>query len=168
MVPKQKFEITLPYLGSVSGKVQKKLKLLAKRYLPAGDIVLTFRSGSKLSSVFNFKDKLPHYLLSGVVYHYTCNRCKSTYIWKTKRHTLHRFSEHAGRSALTGKVVKGQCSTTVRDHMLNCDTVVVENDFKILGNDSNDYFLKVKESLFIMKDRPKLNIQGKYIPLALF
>ena len=105
-VPKQKFQIVLPFLGSVSGRLQKKLKSLTKKYLPNSDIIVIFKSPSRLSSVFNFKDKLPPYLVSGVVYKYTCSRCKSTYIGKTKRHTHHRFCEHAGRSPLTGKQVK--------------------------------------------------------------
>ena len=81
----------------------------------------------------------------------------------------HRFAKHAGRSPLTGKLVKGQQSTTVRDHMLVCNTQVCPEDFKIIGTDGNNNLsLKVKESLFIMKERPDLNIQGKSIPLTLF
>ena len=167
-VPKQQFQIILPFLGSVSGKVHKKLKSLAKRYLPGSEIVVIFKSPSRLSSVFNFKDKLPLYLVSGVIYKYTCSRCNSTYVGKTKRHTHHRFAEHAGRSPLTGKLVKGQGSTTVRDHMLTCDTVVSNDNFEILGRDSVDYYLKIKESIFIKLEKPSLNKQGKSIPLALF
>ena len=106
--------------------------------------------------------------MSGIVYKYTCSRCNSTYIGKTKRHRHHRVSEHAGLSPLTGKFVKGQCSTTVRDHMLTCDTVVCDDNFEILGRDSVDYYLKIKESIFIKLEEPSLNIQGKSIPLALF
>jgi hypothetical protein len=167
-VPKQKFQIVLPFLGSVSGRLQKKLKSLTKKYLPNSDIIVIFKSPSRLSSVFNFKDKLPPYLVSGVVYKYTCSRCKSTYIGKTKRHTHHRFCEHAGRSPLTGKQVKGQNSTTVRDHMLTCDTVVSRENFEIIGRDTIDYYLKIKESLFIQRDGPDLNIQDNSIPLVLF
>ena len=167
-VPKQKFIIVLPYLGSVSIKVKRNLEMLQKKYLPAGDIYVIFRSPSKLRSVFSFKDKLPAHLVSGVIYQYTCGRCKSTYIGKTKRHVLHRFSEHAGVSPLTGKKLKGQQSTTVRDHMLTCDTIVDSGDFKIIGRDSNNHYLRIKESLFIIKEGPSLNIQGKSIPLTLF
>ena len=167
-VPKRQFQIVLPFLGSISGKVQKNLKSLAKRYLPSSDIVVIFKSPSRLSSVFNFKDKLPLYLVSGVIYKYTCSACKCTYVGKTKRHIHHRFSEHAGRSPLTGKLVKGQNSTTVRDHMLTCNTVVSNDNFEIIGRDSVDYYLKIKESLFIKKEKPTLNIQGKSVPLALF
>ena len=157
-VSRQQFQIILPYLGSVSGKVHKKLKALTKRYLPGSEILVIFKSPSRLSSVFNFKDKLPHGLVSGIVYKYTCSRCNSTYIGKTKRHRHHRVSKHAGRSPLTGKLVKGQSSTTVRDHMLTCDTVVCDDNFEILGRDSVDYYLKIKESIFIKLEEPGLNI----------
>lgn len=169
-VPKQKFQIVLPFLGSVSGIVQKKLKSLARKYLPASDIIVIFKSPARLSSVFSFKDKLPAYLLSGVVYKYTCSRCKSTYIGKTKRHTHHRFCEHAGISPLTGKQVKKTLknATTVRDHMLTCDTVVSKDNFEIIGRDTVNFYLRIKESLFIQRDGPNLNIQGKSIPLVLF
>ena len=147
--------------------MQKKLKALTKKYLPCGDITVIFKSQSRLSSVFNFKDKLPAYLVSGVVYKYTCSSCNATYIGKTKRHTCHRFSEHAGRSPLSGKLVIGN-STTVRDHMLTCSTVVTNENFKIVGSDNIDFRLKIKESLFIKKEKPTLNIQGESYPLALF
>ena len=152
----------------LSGKIQKNLKSLSKRYLSGSEIIVIFKSPSRLSSVFNFKDKLPLYLVSGVIYKYTCSACKCTYVGKTKRHIHHRFSEHAGRSPLTGKLVKGQNSTTVRDHMLTCNTVVSNDNFEIIGRDSVDYYLKIKESLFIKKEKPTLNIQGKSVPLALF
>ena len=132
------------------------------------NIIVIYKSRSRLSNLFNFKDKLPTYLWSGVVYKFTCSSCNATYIGKTKRHVRHRFAEHAGRSPLSGKFVKGQQSTTVRDHMLVCDTVVCDENFEIVCVDSINRDLKVKESLFIQKERPTLNIQGKSVPLSLF
>ena len=52
--------------------------------------------------------------------------------------------------------------------MLTCNTVVSNDNFEIIGRDSVDYYLKIKESLFIKKEKPTLNIQGKSFPLALF
>ena len=39
-----------------------------------------------------------------------------------------RISEHQGVSLTTGKQVKGTLSTSVRDHMLDCDHTVVWED----------------------------------------
>ena len=40
------------------------------------------------------------------------------------RHLKVRVSEHQGVSPQTGKIVKGTLSTSVRDHMLECDHIV--------------------------------------------
>lgn len=165
---RERFDICLPFLGLASVRVKKNITKLFRNFLPHCDINFVFKSSSRLSSHFSFKDKLPGYLVAGVIYKYTCSRCKSTYVGKTKRHIRKRFSEHQGRSPLTGKLVKGQCSTTVRDHMLHCDTVVEFSDFLLLGHESNNLLLKMKESIFIRKERPSLNIQGQSFPLKLF
>ena len=45
--------------------------------------------------------------------------------------------EHQGVSPGTGKHLKGTLSTAVRDHMLDCNHIVVWDDFKVLGRESN-------------------------------
>ena len=72
-----------------------------------------------------------------------------------------RVSENLGVSARTGKRVKGTLSTSVRDHILNCDHTVVWEDFSIIGRESNHYLLESKESLFIKQENPSLN-RNKY------
>ena len=57
-----------------------------------------------------------------------------------------------GVSALTCKVLKGQQSTAVRDHMLDCDNVVNPDDFILMTRDNSDYLLQIKESMFIGRD----------------
>ena len=66
-------------------------------------------------------------------------------------------SEHQGVSPRTGKHLKGTLSTSVRDDMLDCNHMVDWEDFKVLGRESNHWFLEIKESLFIKRDRPSLN-----------
>ena len=68
-----------------------------------------------------------------------------------------RISEHQGVSPRTGKHLKGTLSTSVRDHMLDCNHVVAWDDFKVLGRKSNHWLLENKESLFIKRDTPSLN-----------
>ena len=76
---------------------------------------------------------------------------------KTFRHLKVRVLEHQGISASTGKHLKGTLSNSVRDHMLDCNHVVAWDDFKVLGRESNHWFLEIKESLFIKRDRLSLN-----------
>ena len=68
-----------------------------------------------------------------------------------------RVSEHQRVSPKTGKRVKGTLSTSVSDHMLDCDHTVAWEDFSIIGRESNHYLLETKESLFIKRNNPSLN-----------
>ena len=74
-----------------------------------------------------------------------------------------------GLSALTGKTLKGQNSTAVFDHVKQCKCPISLNDFAIIGRDNtSEENLRIKESLFTHKEKPKLSIQSKSIPLMLF
>ena len=53
-------------------------------------------------------------------------------------------SEHQGVSPRTGKRVKGKLSTSMRDHMLNCDDTVAWEDFSVIDRESNHYLLEAK------------------------
>ena len=68
-----------------------------------------------------------------------------------------RVSEYQGVSPQTGKIVKGTLSTSVRDHMLECDHIVTWDNFKVLVRESNHWLMEIKESLFIKRDKPSLN-----------
>ena len=68
-----------------------------------------------------------------------------------------RISEHQGVSPRTGKIVRDTLSTSVRDHMLECDHTVTWDDFKVMGRESNHWLLEIKESLFIKRDKSSLN-----------
>ena len=74
-----------------------------------------------------------------------------------------------GISALTGKSLKGQNSTTVSEHLTHCKANISLDDFQLLGRDgSSENSRRIKESLFIHRDTPNINIQGNSIPLVLF
>ena len=65
-----------------------------------------------------------------------------------------RLSEHHGVSPRTGKRVKGMLSTSVRDHMLDCDHTVAWEDFSIIGRDSNHYYWKQKKAFSLNETTP--------------
>ena len=163
------FQIVLPHLGTYTNLLEKKVKQTFKHHLPEFKLVFIYRATTRLRTLFAFKDRIPAYLSSGIIYKYTCSRCKSTYIGESKRHTKRRFCEHMGISTLTGKPLKGQNSTTVNDHAKQCKSETSLDDFCLLGRDnSSKTNLRIKESLFIHRDKPEINIQGNSIPLALF
>ena len=53
---------------------------------------------------------------------------------------------HQGASPGTGKKVEGTLSTSVRDHMLNCNHKAVWEDFSVIGRGSNGYLLGKKKA----------------------
>ena len=110
-----------------------------------------------LKNYFRFKDVVPETLRSCQIYNFTCGSCNASYIGKTFRHMKVRVSEHQGVSPRTGKHLKGTLSTSVRDHMLDCNHMVAWDDFKVLGRETNHWLLEIKESLFIKRDKPSLN-----------
>ena len=120
-----------------------------------------FQTGNKLKNYFRFKDRVPETLESNFVYKFKCGNCTASYYGKTYRHMKVRAVEHQGVCPITGKRVKGTLSTSVRDHMLDCDHTVAWEDFSTIGRESNQYLLEKKESFFIKRDNPSLN-RNKY------
>ena len=80
------------------------------------------------------------------------------------------FSEHLGISKVTNLPLKynKKPSTAVRDHSHFCKHNSIEGCFKIIGSAKNDYHLKIKESLNILRENPQLNKSVKSFPLYLF
>ena len=66
-------------------------------------------------------------------------------------------SEHQAISTRPSKHLKGTFPTSVRDHVLDCNNIVAWDEFKVLGRESNQLLLEIKESLFLKRDRPLLN-----------
>ena len=169
-VPKRQFTICLPFLGTETLSVKRKLKKLFSTVFPAYDIRIVLSSGIKIGSFLNFKDKLSFKVRSFVVYKFTCGECNVTYIGKTKRHLKVRMCEHLGISYITGKPRKfNQNQTTaVREHLRECGHKNDLNNFKILTQAKSDSELIIKESLLIGKEKPPLNKQVKTYQLSLF
>ena len=89
---------------------------------------------------------------------------------KTKRYFKVRICEHLGISHLTEKKVKidNNKLTAIQEHLLCCNYCPSFADFPILTRESNDFKLKIMESLIIARDKPILNKKDSYLPLELF
>ena len=72
-----------------------------------------------------------------------------------------RVCEHSGISPLTGKKSKAKTTDAIKDHMLLCNQVVFLEDFNILASSNSEFYLKIKESLLIARNKPELNRNGK-------
>ena len=161
------FQLYLPFLGTLSSKTEKSINKAFKQYLPTCKVKIITSASVRLKSLFKFKDMIPTYLQSGVVYKFECGICNDTYIGETKRHIKTRYCEQLGFSPLTGKPSKPKPSP-VQDHLRSCSNTATPESFTIIGRDSNNWHLNIKESLFIRKDRPTLNGQESSVPLKLF
>ena len=49
---------------------------------------VVFQSSKKICNASRFKDQIPIYMNSNVIYKYKCNICNDVYIIETKRHLL--------------------------------------------------------------------------------
>ena len=165
---RQTFQLHLPYLGKLTTRTEHAVRKLFQQYIPNCKVRITTKATVRLSSLFSFKDKVPRYLSSGVIYKFTCGTCNGTYIGKSKRHQKTRFCEHLGISALTEKPSKSARPSAISDHRKFCESVNSLSSFTVIGGDSNNWHLSLKESLFIKKYNPPLKTKIQSVPLKLF
>ena len=169
-VPKRIFLVRLPFLGSTSFQIWKKRQNLFSDKLTFCNLKTGFTSLVRVNNFFTFKDKLPKMLLWGLVYKYNCDGCNAIYYGRTKHHFKVRICEHLGISHLTGKKVKidNNKLTAIQEHLLCCNYSPSFEGFSILTRESNDFKLKIMESLLIARDKPILNKADSSLPLELF
>ena len=156
-VPKKQLYLVLPFMGKMSDSVKSGLATSLHKYLAFRKVKIVFKTSNHLKNFFSLKDVVPEPLRSYQIYNSMCGSCNASYIGKTFRHMKVRVSEHHGVPPRTGKHLKGTLSTSVRNHMLDCNHMVAWDDFKVLGRESNHWLLEIKESLFIKRDKPSLN-----------
>ena len=167
-VPKKELIITLPYLGKLSLQIRTRINRIMKNKLPYCNVQFVFQTKCKISNFFTFKDKIPSVLRSGIVYKFQCGSCNATYYGKTNRHFKVRMCEYLGISALTGKRVKGDDDSAIKEHLLFCNHTPDFEDFSILATNNNDFKVTLMESLLINRDHPPLNKNKQSLPLELF
>ena len=146
--------------------------VVAKHIKNCCNVRVIFRTQRRLRNCFTFKDTIPESLRSYIVYRYKCNSCNEIYIGKTDRHYYVRNCEHFGITPIKGKVSKRKLQPSkIRDHLLETHhDSCMETDFSILDSvrSTNDFHLRIKESLYIHRDKPVINGQESSTPLELF
>ena len=80
---------------------------------------VVFRSSNRIRNAFRFKDQIPKYMNSKVIYKFKCNICNDVYIGETKRHFLVREYEYLGKSILTYKSILKMQITVVLFHRIH-------------------------------------------------
>ena len=167
-VPKKDLMIVLPYLGKLSLQIRVRINRAMKNKLLYQNFRIAFQSKCKLINSFTFKDNIPVFLRSGIVYKFRFGCFNATYYGKTMGHFKVRMSEHLGVSALTGKRVKEDNDSAIKEHHLFCNHSPGFDDFSILASNSNDFKVTLMESLLINRDAPPLNKNRHLLPLKLF
>ena len=160
--------IVLPYLGKLLLQIRTRINRVMQNKLPHCNLRIVFQSKCNLINFFTFKDKIPIFLRSGIVYKFKCSGCNATYYGKTKRHFKVRMCEHLGVSALTGKRVKGDNDSTIKEHYFFCNHSSGFDKFSILARNNNYLKVMLMESLLINRDHPALNKNNRSLPLELF
>ena len=140
-VPKKRLYLVLPYMGKMSALVTSGLARSLHKFLPFCKVRIVFKTSNRLRNYFSSKDVVPEPLRFCQIYNLTCRSCNASYIGKTFRHMKVRVSEHQGISRWTGKHLRGILSTSVRDHMLDCNHMVAWDDFKVSRRESNLWLL---------------------------
>ena len=110
--------------------------------------------------MFSTKDSISESLKSNVVYKFTCDACKASYIGETTRHISTRISEHLN----TDK------SSNIYKHINaspNCKAECNFDSFVILDHAPTSWQLKIKEGLHIKWENPPLNKQLKHVAVTL-
>ena len=124
---------------------------------PYCNIRFFFQTKCKISNFFTFKDKIPSFSRSGIVYKFQCGSCNATYYGKTKCHFKVRMCEHLGISALAEKRIKGDDDSAITECLLFCNPKPDFEDFSILATNNNDFKVTLMESILIYRDHPPLN-----------
>ena len=149
--------IILPFLGHLSFETRNRSNSCIRYQLPSCSLRFAFQSKTHLSSLLKFKESIPKYLCSRLIYKFSCSCCDTTCYGETERHFFVRALEHLGITPLTQKRVKNPKQSAIMDHILLEAHNVTYNDFSILIPENNQFKLHLKESLLIKRDKPELN-----------
>ena len=128
-----------------------------QKYFPSINVHLIFTNKSTIGSFFPHKDKLPSEMRFSLIYEFTCTPWTYWYIGSASRNLYLRVSKHSGKSYCEGRMLSSPPFSLIGEHWLAGETSVVNSNFKILDHASSDFKLRILESLYTYKRKPKLN-----------
>ena len=167
-VPKRDYLITLPYLGPLSDKTARNIRKIFQDTIKTGKINVVFKTQRRLSHMLRFKDVIPSFLESLVIYLFKCPGCNAGYIGETRAHIKTRACQHLRISPWTGVPTKGGVATSISGHIekKNCNGSV--KDFSVINREPDYHLRLVKESLFIKLYDYDLNARQTSTEVHLF
>jgi len=167
-VPKEKFYVELPFIGSQQDKLRAEISTLLNKFFPQLDFHFFTKNTFKIGSLFRRTEKPERDLRAFVVYKYTCDRCQRSYIGSTKVQMFKRIPGHGGYSFRTRQPLSSPENSSIRNHCLDEDHPFRSDNFTIIDQISGTLMdLRTLESLYIHRERPTLNDNQSAIPLHL-
>ena len=157
-VPKLPFFFSAPYYNDQSSSQIQSLVSSLSTFYPQVQFYPSLSNPFTIGSFFNFKDRLPSELMSGVVYKFSCGGCNASYIGCTRQRFKARVCQHIGRSDRTNAILSSPSYSEPRNHSTTCNGEITSSNFSILDSSSSNLF--TLESLYIKQQRPSLNNQS--------
>ena len=102
---------------------------------------------NKAFQFFLLQRPYPKEHTSGAVYKFHSGLCNESYYGESIRHLDIRSGEHIGVSPLTGKKVKPSNSSSICNHLLNCNFLLSFDNLSVLAHENRKCLLEIKESL---------------------
>ena len=156
-VPKLKSYIKIPYIGPNTSKLQNLIHKSLRHCFPAVQFIFIPINNCSISSFFRFKDRIPDFLRSSVVYKYTCADCKTRYIGQTGLQLKLRICKHLGVSHRTGRSITSPETSAIRKHASDAGHSIEVDSFEIISSSPFPHQRLVLESLHIRNLKPELN-----------
>ena len=162
---KKEITISLEYLEKISLLAVKQLTNNFRSF----KLNVIVKTSNRLRNTFRFENQFPNVSIQKLC-KYKCDICKYVYNGKAIRRLIVRQYEHLGKSIPTGKPLRysDKDATAISKHCRNLDHLASIDNFSILGNAMNNYYLSLKESPLVSKLKPSLNVTKESIPLYLF
>jgi hypothetical protein len=108
--------ISLPYYGPESETIYTKLLNSLSDYYPQIKFNLALKNNFTIGSLFRFKDQVSSEVRSGIIYCYSCDSCKASYVGSTKRRFRERVDQHLGISSRTARHLTTVTHSIPRKH----------------------------------------------------
>ena len=121
----------------MSLQTRNRINRIMKNKPPYYNIRFVFQTKCRISNFFPFKGKNRSFLLSGIVSKFQYGSSNGTYYGKTNQDFKVRMCEHLEISAVTGKRVKGDDDSAIKEYLLFCNNTPDFEDFSIFATNNN-------------------------------
>ena len=164
---KKEIFIFLELLGKIPFQSKKQLTKIFRTCKKNLKVNAIFKSSNRIRNAFRFKVKISTFMNSKLIYKFKCNICNDVYVGETKRHLLVRQCKHLGKSIVTEKPSKynKKYATAIKKHCHENNHEADSSCFTLIDSASNNFHLKLKLSLLMLKLKPSLNVAKESMPL---